>query len=94
MHSILYNTHLRDKHAGYHTAQPSAFTSILPVSALTIKIDIQKDFPLSPQQLSKITETSRVFKTVFPYDKLEILLIHPHDHTNTIKNMTVFSSSL
>ena len=56
---------------------------------------IQKYLPLSPKQFYKPTETtSRAFKTVFPFNKIEILLINHQNHKSTPKNMSVFNQNL
>ncbi|MPC13815.1 hypothetical protein E2C01_006562 [Portunus trituberculatus] len=50
---------------------------------------------LSLRQFSKATETtSRVFKAISPFNKLEILPIYHQNHENTLKNMTIFNWSL
>ena len=47
---------------------------------------IFKHFTLSPQQFSKITETTTlVFKTASAYNEQEILTIHHQNHKNTVK---------
>ncbi|MPC46038.1 hypothetical protein E2C01_039747 [Portunus trituberculatus] len=56
---------------------------------------VQKRLALSPRQFSKATEnTSWVFKTVPPYDKLTTLPIYHQNHTNTLKKTTIFNMSL
>ena len=57
-----------------------------------VNASILKHFALSLHQFSKIpVTTSRVFKTVSPYNKLEILPIHHQNYTNTLKKHDFFS---
>ncbi|MPD04444.1 hypothetical protein E2C01_100134 [Portunus trituberculatus] len=56
---------------------------------------IQNRPPFSQRQYSEATETaSRVFKTVFPFNKLEILPIYHQKRKITLKNTCIFNDSL
>ncbi|MPC76728.1 hypothetical protein E2C01_071155 [Portunus trituberculatus] len=53
---------------------------------------MQKRLPLSQRQFSKATETMiPVFRTVSPFDKLEILPIYHQNHRNTLENTSIFN---
>ncbi|MPC12614.1 hypothetical protein E2C01_005317 [Portunus trituberculatus] len=69
-----------------------------------VRLKVKRQFPctsvfrntaLSPRHFSKATETtSWCFKTISPYNKLEILPVHHQSHKNILESMNLFKLGL